>query len=274
MEFLKSILAFLYTQGEVPASFGTYHLFWLALMAALTILAVHLGAKHSADTVRKVVFSTAVLVIILEIYKQIVFTFGDGTGEPQFLWYAFPWQFCSTPMYIGFLAGIFRKGRIHDSLCAYLATYAVFAGLAVMIYPNDVYIGTVGINIQTMICHGSMVVIGGYLYGSGHVALKFKSVLKAMPVFAVCVSLAALMNELAYRTGLLENHNFNMFYVSPYLDSTLPVYGAIHNAVPFPVNLIIYILGFTAAATVILLIAKGLSALGRLTHCRKKAEIA
>ena len=157
-------------------------------------------------------------------------------------------------MYVGLLTGIFRKGRIHDSLCAYLATYSVFAGLAVMIYPNDVFIETVGINIQTMVCHGSMVVIGGYLLGSGHVKLEMKTVLKAMPVFAVCVALAAIMNEAANAAGLLEEHSFNMFYISPYLECTLPVYSLVHNAVPFPVNLVIYIVGFTAAATVVLLL--------------------
>jgi hypothetical protein len=37
----------------------------------------------------------------------------------------------------------------------------------------------------------------------------------------------------------------------------LPVYGAVHNAVPFPLNFLIYIAGFTAAAFVILLLAIG-----------------
>jgi hypothetical protein len=154
-----------------------------------------------------------------------------------------------------------------------LATYAVLAGAAVMIYPGVVYVEVVGINIQTMICHGSMVVIGAYLLGSGHVQLSLKSVLKAMPVFAICVSLAAIMNEVAHATGLLENHNFNMFYISPYLECTLPVYSLVHNAVAFPVNLIIYVLGFSAAACVILLIAKGIAALGRKC-CRKEAAAA
>ena len=273
MEFWKSVLAFLDTEAAIPTTFGTYHLIWLAIMAVLTILAVILGRKHSAKTVTNVVLGTAILVILLEIYKQINFTFHDGSVEPAYQWYIFPWQFCSTPMYIGLLAGIIRKGRVHDSLCAYLATYSVFAGLAVMIYPNDVYIETIGINIQTMICHGSMVVIGAYLYGSGHVKMNFKTVLKAMPVFAVCACIAVGLNEWAHAAGITENHNFNMFYISPYLECTLPVYSLIHNAVPFPVNLIIYILGFTAAATVILLLVKGIACMGR-ERCPKQEAVA
>ncbi len=273
MEFVQNFLRVLDYQVETPAVFGLYHIAWLIGMVILTALAAILGKHHSAKTVTRVVFATAVLVAILEILKQINYTFGDGSAEPGYRWYAFPWQFCSTPLYIGLLAGVFRKGRIHDALCAYLATYAVFAGAAVMIYPGDVFVPTLSINIQTMICHGSMVVIGGYLLGSGHVQLSFKSVLKAMPVFAICVAMAAGMNEMAHATGLLEEHNFNMFYISPYLECTLPVYSLIHNAVAFPVNLIIYVLGFTAAACVILLIAKGIAALGRKC-CRKEAAAA
>ena len=270
MEFFQPILKILDYQVEIPAVFGAYHIICLALTVVLTAFAAICGRHHSTKTVRRVVLITAIVVAILEIYKQINYTFGDGSNEPNYLWYAFPWQFCSTPLYIGLLAGITRKGRLHDAFCCYLATYAVFAGAAVMLYPGDVFIETLGINIQTMICHGSMVVIGGYLLGSGHVELKLKSVLKAMPVFAVCVALAVLMNEHAHAVGLLENHNFNMFYISPYLECTLPVYSLIHNAVPFPVNLIIYVLGFTAAATVILLIAKGIAALARKVRPQKE----
>ena len=270
MELWQSFLRFLNTQGEEPASFGYYHLMWLAIVVAATIWMAFIGQKHSHKQVTNVVLTTAIIVAVLEILKQINYTFGDGSSTPEYLWYAFSFQFCSTPLYIGLLAGLIRRGRIHDCLCAYLATYAVFAGLAVMIYPNDAYVETVFINFQTMICHGSMVVIGAYLLGSGHVKLKFSTLLKAMPVFAVCVTLAALMNEAAYRVGLLENHNFNMFYISPYLECTLPVYSLVHNAVPFPVNLIIYILGFTAAAGLILLMAVFIRKLVRQAGQKRK----
>ena len=90
-----------------------------------------------------------------------------------------------------------------------------------------------------------------------NVKLEHKTILQAMPVFAVTVAMAAVMNELAYVTGLLETDTFNMFFVSRHCESTLPIYGAVHEAVPFPLNLVIYILGFTVAAYVILLLAMG-----------------
>lgn len=259
MSFIETALVLLDSQMSTPTLFGWFHLLWLAITAGATILACLYGPKASQKQVHNIVLITALVVTVLEVYKQINYTFtiGDSGISADFQWYAFPFQFCSTPMYIGLLAGLIRKGKFHDCLCAYLATYAVFAGLAVMIYPGDVFVGTIGINIQTMICHGSMIPIGALLYASGIVKAEHKTLVKAACVFATAVALAAVMNEIAYRVGLLETETFNMFFISPYCDPSLPVYSLVQQVVPFPGCLIIYILGFSAAAYILLLIPIG-----------------
>ena len=264
MTFWQSLLAFLDSSMETPASFGWFHLMWLAITFLALIPLLRFTKEQSHDHVRRVVLVTAIIVTILELYKQINYSFSYENGITfDYQWYAFPFQFCSTPMYIGLLAGLIKKGKVHESLCAYLATYAMFAGLAVMIYPNDAFIGTIGINIQTMICHGSMLTIGIYLFATGHVKLEHKTILRAVPVFAITVSLAAVMNEIAYRVGLLETETFNMFYISPYCDPHLLIYKDVQAVVPFPWSLVIYVLGFTAAAYIILLLAMGIGKLVR-----------
>lgn len=262
MSFWQSVLAFLDSSMETPLSFGLFHLVWLALTFLALIPLLRFPKQQSDTHIRRVVLFTALTVIVLEIYKQINYSFSYENGIVfDYQWYAFPFQFCSTPMYIGLLAGLTKKGKVHESLCAYLATYAMFAGLAVMIYPNDVFVETIGINIQTMICHGSMITIAIYLFATGHVKLQHKTILKAMPVFAVTVGMAAIMNEIAYQVGLLETETFNMFYISPYCDPHLIIYADVQKVVPFPWSLVIYIVGFTAAAYLILLIAMGIGAL-------------
>lgn len=271
MTFWQSLLALLDTQMETPPSFGWFHLMWVGISFLALIPLLRFPKEQSQDHVRKVVLVTAITVIILEIYKQINYSFSYEDGIAfDYQWYAFPFQFCSTPMYVGLAAGLLRKGRIHESLCAYLATYAVFAGLCVMIYPGDVFIETVGINIQTMICHGSMLTIGIYLFGSGYVKTEHKTILKALPVFCTMVLIAVGLNEWAHRTGLLEEHYFNMFYFSPYTDPHLPVYSDVQRAlgVDNPLSFIIYVAVFTLAAYLILLIAMGIRAL--LTPAQKR----
>lgn len=272
MTFWQSVLAFLDSSMEKPLPYGWFHLVWLALSFLALIPLLRYPQKPGQDHVRRVVLVTAILVTVLEIYKQINYSFSYENGIAfDYQWYAFPFQFCSTPMYIGLLAGLIKKGKVHDSLCAYLATYAIFAGLAVMLYPNDVFISTIGINIQTMICHGSMITIGIYLFATGHVKLEHQTILKALPVFAITVAIAAVMNEIAYFAGLLETETFNMFFISGHCPPHLPVYSMVQTLLPFPVALILYIFGFTLAAYIILLAAMGIGKVGRKLTAKKVA---
>lgn len=271
MEFWTKVLQLLDTQMETPTCYGLFHIVFLVLMLLATVYLCVFCKNKSADRVRKVVFFTALIVIVLEIYKLInySFSYADGKIVFDFQWYAFPFQFCSTPMYVGLLAGLIKKGKVHDALCAYLATFAIFAGLCVMIYPGDVFTSTAGINFQTMICHGTMLPIGAYLLATGHVKLNHKTILKALCVFAVTVGIAMILNEVAHATGLLERESFNMFYISPYQPPHLPIYSNVQAVVPYPWSLIIYIAGFTAAAYIMLLGAMGIH---RLAVGKKQAE--
>lgn len=269
MSFFEKTLRIFDIQMTRPGLFGWFHLMWIALviLGSVGLCVLH---KRKALSVPSVLLTVSIIVAALELYKQINYSFSYSNGiHYDYQWYAFPFQFCSTPMYVGLLAGVFRRGKFHDALCAYLATFSVFAGLCVTVYPGDVFVGTVGINIQTMICHGSMIVLGVYLFYTGHVKAQIKTLLKAIPVFATCVGLAAMMNEVAYATGLLERETFNMFFISPYCAPSLPVYSLVQNAIPFPWCLVVYILAFTLASAIILLIAMGIFGVA----ARKKIKV-
>lgn len=254
---LAEILELLDSEMTRPEMFGWFHNLWLFITAAVTMILCKVCRHADPKRVCRIVLAVALIVLVLEVYKQINYTFTvneKGEIQKDYQWYAFPFQFCSTPMYVGLLAGIFRKGKVHKALCAYLSTYAVFAGLAVMAYPADVFIKTIGINIQTMICHGSMIVVGIYLMYVGHVKVEHKTIFKALPVFAGALTVAVVLNEIMVASGLLKGETFNMFFVSPHFAPSLPVYSLVQQYVPYPWCLMIYIAGFTAAAYLILLL--------------------
>lgn len=256
MTLWAKIWEFFEIRMPTPPSYGWFHILWCVLSVVVGVL-LCVWLKDSRKYAPRVVFVTAVLVTVLECYKILHFGILCGGGTFAFPWKYFPFQFCSTPMYVGLLVGVFRQGKIHDSLCAYLATFAVFAGLCVMLYPAGVLVRTVGINIQTMICHGSMITVGIYLLGRGYVRMHYKTVLKAWPIFAVSAVIAALLNEWAYHAGI---EDFNMFFFSPHGEPHLVLFSSIQRAlgVVNPLNFVIYIAGFTLGAYVILLIAMGI----------------
>lgn len=147
------------------------------------------------------------------------------------------------------------------------------AGICVMLYPASVFTENVLINIQTMVNHGTMVSVGVYLLLCGYVKCEKKTLMEASKVFGVCIGIAILLNEWANMSGILENHPFNMFYISPYVKGGLPVYGTIQEWVPYPWNLMIYIAGFTLGSGIILWMMKVcLSNIGRIKNGHKNRK--
>ena len=130
---------------------------------------------------------------------------------------------------------------------AFTATFCFFGGLVVYIYPNDVFIDTIGINFQTMIHHGLQIVLGIYCITYYRNSLNFKWWSKSIFVFAGLVATALLLNVIVYH--VLQNMNidetFNMFYISPYFISSLPVFDMIQNSVPFIFYIKIYIIAIS-----------------------------
>ena len=259
MSFWGRLLEVLDAEMTTPTMYGWFHLLFFALSIAAGVGLCLWNKNGDERFVRKLLLGISVTVIVLEIYKQVNYTFSyDGQNvTADFQWYAFPFQFCSTPMYVGLLAGL-TKGKLHRSLCAYLGTFSLFAGLCVMFYPSTVFISTIGINVQTMICHGSMVAQGIYLLYTGYVKSEHKTIVWAVPVFITLVSAAAVMNEIAYASGLLATDEFNMFFISPHCDPSLPVYSLVQAAVPYPWCLLIYVAVFSLASYIVLLVVMGI----------------
>lgn len=265
MQFWVQLHQFCKTPMTTPTLYGWFHMLFFALSIVAGILLCVTHKKGNDARVRRTVFVTGILVVLFEIYKLFCFNFNvvDNHLVFDFQWYVFPWQFCSTPMYVAVLTGIFRKGRIHRSLMSFLATYAIFAGLCIMLYPGDVFTHTMGINIQTMFCHGSMLTIGIYLYGSGYVKAEIKTLLRAIPVFAIALGIAVALNEIIFYTVDLGIDTFNMFYISRHFPGTLPLFSIIQNKVPFSAALLIYLFVFTLAAYLMIMLAKGIQKLAR-----------
>jgi hypothetical protein len=273
MSAFEKFLHILQVKMETPQTLGVWHLCSFALMIALCVLAAWRLRDASDKTVRRILFVAWLLLFLTEAYKQLVFTLhvSDGVASWSYAWYAFPFQFCSSPLYVLPLAALLPNGRLRDAVLAFLATFSFFAGLAVMVYPGDVFIGMIGINIQTMLHHGSQVVIGALLVAHNRRRYTRGFVLRGIPVFLAMACIALIADIAAYHILLANSsdHVFNMFYISPYFDCTLPILSNIYKVAPYPVFLAIYILGFSLVAFIMFLLQRGVLTLIQRCHAAK-----
>ena len=181
---MENILEFLDSKMTKPLLYKSFSESWFHYLFLLILVigfyfAVTKMKNLNRKSLNKVFLTYALVLWVFEIYKQIIFTY---QADWNYQWYAFPFQFCSVPMFVALIIPFIKNEKLYDGMQTFLGTFAFFAGTAVMIYPSTVFVTTIGINIQTMIHHGVMSVIGlGLLVNV--INLNWKSFLRSMLVF-------------------------------------------------------------------------------------------
>lgn len=107
MDLLHNIFSIIDWVMTTPSHYGLFHIISVIILFIILII-IAKGIKINKEKTVKIiliVFST--LMLLFEIIKQGLFTH----VESAYQWYAFPFQFCSTPMYIAPLALIIKNGN-------------------------------------------------------------------------------------------------------------------------------------------------------------------
>ena len=266
MSFFEKILHFAQQyRMTTPRSYGWFHLTFLFVVLFSTVgVCIWFYHHPSNKTLRRFLFVCWVVVALLEIGKQLIFSFSLAPETQEVIWdyqwYAFPFQLCSSPLYLLPFAAFLREGKVRQGVCTFLATFSLFGGIVVFSYPNDVFISNLFINVQTMVHHGIQVIVGVLLLCYYRKELNPKWFLYSLAVYAVIIATAMLLNWVIPH---FTDETFNMFYISPYFPCTLPILSTIYSLVPYPVFLLLYLLGFSGIAIGIFYASKGATKLIR-----------
>ena len=243
-----------------PEPFGWFHLLMFGLTIITTILFCIFFRNVNDKTFRKIIFICWIVFLVFELYKELTYVINwnfDETGkliDVSYSWYAFPFQFCSTPFYILPFIVFLPNGKIRDAFMAYTASFVLFAGIIVMLIPGDVFVQQIGIDIQTMVHHGLQVVLGVYVavYNRKRYEGKFKDILNwywpGLVVFACMATVAIILNESVFASGVLDGQTFNMFFISSHFPCTLPILSMFANDIPYLAYLCVYLFGFAIVA--------------------------
>ena len=168
--------------------------------------------------------------LLLEALKQIIWSYSfdpaAGTGVWDYQWYAFPFQLCTTPIFVSLICAFLKKGPARDRLLSFLAFVSILGSLATALYPESCFVSTVMVDLHTMYLHFGSLVVSVYLLTSGEIRPRLKNLLRGYGVFLVFAALAELLNLAVYHSGVLQGESFNMFYISPWFPSSLPVFSS------------------------------------------------
>ena len=127
----------------------------------------------------------------------------------------------------------------------------ILGSIATVIMPDSCFTTDPLVNFHTSWLHFGSFVVSVYLIMSGEVKADVKTFKNAIPVFIIFVAIAQVLNFQIHNSGVLNGETFNMFYISPYFISELPVFCDIQQSVPYIVFFLTYIFALSFGGFII-----------------------
>ena len=260
MSWFERFILFLQSDMETPTRFGWFHIGWLILTFVFIIFLAIRVKKYSDKQLKLVIGTYGIIAFIFELLKQIswAFTYDAATKVVtwNYEWYAAPFQLCTTPIYVCLICLFLKKCKLRDSLLSFIAYVTILGSISTMILPDSCFVSDILVNIHTMWLHMGSFVVSVYLLMSGAVKISLDSWKKAVSVFILLVGFALGLNIGIYNSGILNGETFNMFYISPYFISILPVFNIIQENVPYVLFLSSYVIALSLGSLVIYLLSR------------------
>ena len=236
-------------QVQTPKIFGIFHLVSIAVVLFLTTMVCIMCKNSSERTERKIAFWVWIALLILETYKQFIYHFSTDDGfSLDYAWHGFPFQLCSSPLYVLPFIAFLPSGKVREAFVAFFGAFVLFGGVVVCAYPGNVFVETLGINFHTMFWHGSQVVLGVFFNVRRFISENSPNLIRhfssSAPIFVTFVSIAGLINNMFYRFATARgiDDEFNMFFISSHFECPFPVLNVIQAHIPHAVFVTCYLL--------------------------------
>ena len=260
MIFIEKLFNILQTEMPEPQPYGWFHLLCIGLFL-LAVFFLYTRKNNYGEKQLKYVLATyGIVAFILEMLKQISWSVQidpiTSIMTWEYEWYSFPFQLCTTPIYVCLICLFLKKGKLRNSLFSYMSYITILGSIMTVLLPETCLVSDILVNIHTMWLHLGSLVVSVYLLMNEEVKVDKQSLISAIYVFLVFVTIALCMNIVVYHTGILNGDSFDMFYISPYFISTLPVFDVVQQNVPYVVFLLTYIFALSLGGYIIYTIAK------------------
>ena len=222
--------------NEVPKAYGTFHIICLIISLIFFVCCFLLARKRNDKKDSFIVFVFSIILIATEIWKQISRTKLNGGNYPFSI---FPFQLCSIPMYLGFIQFFIKNNKVKETIYRYIALSGIIGGLAMLTVPMVIFTKSVLYTVHSVFWHMVLVGQGVYLIKARNYGVKpIKEVLPCIPIIAVIVTIAVILNATPY--------GFNLLSLSTKFKNDPPLLDAIYQKVDYPIYVIIVFLGLIA----------------------------
>lgn len=261
MNLFEKVLYKMQATMDEPHAYGWFHLMWIGFLIVAILIFYLKRNKYSEKNLKLVLGIYGFTALTLEIIKQLIWSFNYDAATNivtwDYQWYAAPFQLCTTPIFVSIICLFLKKNKLRDSLLSYVAYFTILGSISTLLLPDSCLVETIEVNIHTMFLHLGSLAVSIYLMMNKEVKPNKESLFNAFKVFIAFVIFALILDISFYKLGLVGKETFNMFYISPYFISGLPVYDKVQASVPYLVYLIFYVVSIFLGALIVCLISLG-----------------
>lgn len=236
---MEEFLHFLQGEMEVPGLLSWFHFLMLIPIIGLTIF-ISIYFKNTTEKIyKRILLIFWIVLFILEIFKQILKAF--HYGSPSYWEYSvrdFPFSICSMLYFlipIIYFVDPKKHPKIIDAVTGYLCFISLFSGIAVCVYTDMVMSNMIFINVQSLVHHGSQVILGVFVYVWNRNKITFKTVYRSFIAFLITAVIAIIINVSFYP------HFINMFFINPTRVTNLPIGSVIQEHAGYIVYLTLFL---------------------------------
>lgn len=157
---------------------------------------------------RRFFLIAGIAMLLSEVWKQITLTFFVNGGD--YLWLYFPFQLCSTPMYVLLLLPHVRHRALRDALLTYLMTFGLLGGGIVFADTSGLHYPLAALTFHSFAWHILLIAVGilaGAALEEGPGARSFGG---AAGLYLLFCGAASVLNAVLGQFGEID-----LFYINP-----------------------------------------------------------
>jgi len=216
--------------------FGPFHLFIVLLSVLIPCILTGQQKKDPAKAEHHL-FLIGILLLVLELYKQAFYYV--VVNHMQYDWWIFPFQLCSTAMYLCLLLPI-TKGRFHQTILTFLFDFSLPGALLALLLPEDMLRPYWMMTIHGFLWHAILIYISLTVYKQHLADTSWKGFRDAAVLYLLLASIAIELNTIITPLAAYGSRP-NYFYISPYEKTGQFFFRTVAERFGTPVEIVVYI---------------------------------
>lgn len=233
--WLDEVISATAWEMEMPKAYGAFHILFTIIGFAVCALLAWRLRKVGNKGNKIVLLSVGLFLVISEVYKQLFYSL--YLSDNTYVWWIFPFQLCSVPMYMCVIAPLLKPGKLLCSMYNFMMIYNLLGGAISFVEPSGLLHPYWTLTLHALIWHMLIVFVGLYLIFSGRGGKNFADYRSATTTYLCLCALAFIINLLLRD---ISNGSVNMFYIGP-SNSPIIVFKQISEHLGWYISTALYI---------------------------------